>query len=50
LIARQGRIASRADCHYDPGTEDLILYDLDGWTVPDPITPEDVNLVLRRPR
>ncbi|PYM67322.1 MAG: Pyoverdin chromophore biosynthetic protein pvcC, partial [Candidatus Rokuibacteriota bacterium] len=25
-------------------------YDLDGWTVPDLITPEDVNLFLRRPR
>jgi 4-hydroxyphenylacetate 3-monooxygenase len=25
-------------------------YDLDGWTVPDLITPEDVNLFLRKPR
>jgi 4-hydroxyphenylacetate 3-monooxygenase len=25
-------------------------YDLDGWTAPDLITPEDVNLFLRKPR
>ncbi len=25
-------------------------YDLEGWTAPDLITPEDVNLFLRRPR
>jgi 4-hydroxyphenylacetate 3-monooxygenase len=24
-------------------------YDLDGWTVPDLITPDDVNLFLKRP-
>ena len=25
-------------------------YDLDGWTAPDLITPEDVNVFLRKPR
>ena len=25
-------------------------YDLDGWTVPDLITPDDVNLFLKKPR
>ncbi len=25
-------------------------YDLDGWTVPDLITPSDVNLFLKRPQ
>jgi hypothetical protein len=25
-------------------------YDLDGWTVPDLITPDDVNRFLKKPR
>lgn len=28
----------------------LAEYDLDGWTAPDLITPDDVNLFLRKPR
>ena len=35
--------------HTDPKTC-LAEYDLDGWTVPDLITPDDVNLFLKKAR
>ncbi len=50
ITCRWPRRAARPQQFRGFAEQCMAEYDLDGWTAPDLITPDDVNLFLKKPR